>query len=489
MVDAFGAVTWWGFSPAIDLQNEDVCSAAGKLSINNAETNPEDMHALLVGAGDSRHIIKTIAHAIRHRKRKLNFYVIEGNHEVLARHLLFLSLCLESPDKMGLQEKTELFLELFGNTLVRQQTGNYLVTKATEFIKMVTDFDYMAEHMPIMDMSALKFKERDHLEAIFKFWRNPDKRIFDVAKFWDSRLRKHLQTRYDSRSGSYDWDYNMKLLDRGANIIFNRDYSKWRETGVAFQVRESTYETPNRTLASGLFVKTADGDRVPQRGYWGDIVSSPYLSFGIECEETSLLKKQNGVYTRSAQHIAEHNLISMLHEITTKERYVMPESAKDDAVPSKPEPAKLEEITEEEEEEETGGDDSGSQDNKKDNNGNKPEHADPILLEDVKVYFLPLGCIADLHKKAKYRGLFNQVYFANSMVHHLTPELTAIFADHTTVLTETARFMVDLKMEQCQEFLTKVDGIATNAGCKGVDTGKLDAAKQSTLKFKFDRKR
>ena len=49
---------------------------------------------------------------------------------------------------------------------------------------MVTDFDYMAEHMPIMDMSALKFKERDHLEAIFKFWRNPDKRIFDVAKFW-----------------------------------------------------------------------------------------------------------------------------------------------------------------------------------------------------------------------------------------------------------------------------------------------------------------
>ena len=53
----------------------------------------------------------------------------------------------------------------------------------------------------------------------------------------------------------------------------------------------------------------------------------------------------------------------------------MPESAKDDAVPSKPEPAKLEEITEEEEEEETGGDDSGSQDNKKDNNGNKPEHA------------------------------------------------------------------------------------------------------------------
>ena len=72
----------------------------------------------------------------------------------------------------------------------------------------------------------------------------------------DNRLRKHLQVRYDSRSGAFDWDYNMKLLERGANIIYSPDYAKWRESGVAFVVREGTYDVPNRTLASGLLVKT-----------------------------------------------------------------------------------------------------------------------------------------------------------------------------------------------------------------------------------------
>lgn len=34
------------------------------------------------------------------------------------------------------------------------------------------------------------------------------------------------------------------------------------------------------------------------RGYWGDIVSSPYLSFGIETDDESLLKTQNGKHIK-----------------------------------------------------------------------------------------------------------------------------------------------------------------------------------------------
>lgn len=34
------------------------------------------------------------------------------------------------------------------------------------------------------------------------------------------------------------------------------------------------------------------------RGYWGDIVSSPYLSFGIETDDKSLLKTQNGQHVK-----------------------------------------------------------------------------------------------------------------------------------------------------------------------------------------------
>ena len=35
-----------------------------------------------------------------------------------------------------------------------------------------------------------------------------------------------------------------------------------------------------------------------RRGYWGDIINSPYLSFGIESDEKSLVKQANGIYTK-----------------------------------------------------------------------------------------------------------------------------------------------------------------------------------------------
>lgn len=34
------------------------------------------------------------------------------------------------------------------------------------------------------------------------------------------------------------------------------------------------------------------------RGYWGDIVSSPYLAFGIETNDKSLLQTQNGQHIK-----------------------------------------------------------------------------------------------------------------------------------------------------------------------------------------------
>ena len=40
-----------------------------------------------------------------------------------------------------------------------------------------------------------------------------------------------------------------------AGIIGNRNYNKWRETGVAYEIREGNYNVSNRTLASGMILK------------------------------------------------------------------------------------------------------------------------------------------------------------------------------------------------------------------------------------------
>ena len=83
-------------------------------------------------------------------------------------------------------ERSELFLELYGNTLIRHQTEQWLTEKATQLIRsasiplltqtctvysvcimvqsshvytlhrMVTDLDYLQEQLPILDLSLLK---------------------------------------------------------------------------------------------------------------------------------------------------------------------------------------------------------------------------------------------------------------------------------------------------------------------------------------------
>lgn len=37
-----------------------------------------------------------------------------------------------------------------------------------------------------------------------------------------------------------------------------------------------------------------DGEKVVRQGYWGDIINSPYLSFGIQSDNRDLFKSQHG---------------------------------------------------------------------------------------------------------------------------------------------------------------------------------------------------
>lgn len=118
-----------------------------------------------------------------------------------------------------------------------------------------------------------------------------------------------------------------------AEIIHKHEYKTWRSTGIAFEPREATYDVPNKTLASGVVVNQVSaqikqsaachwdliakkwwwlklkkvpnkcvylqgGEKVSRRGYWGDIVASPFLAFGIQSEDKLFFKKSNNMYTK-----------------------------------------------------------------------------------------------------------------------------------------------------------------------------------------------
>ncbi|ELK23861.1 Troponin I, cardiac muscle [Myotis davidii] len=98
----FGSVSWWGLSPALDLQAES--PPVDPDSQANAEHGTPELDVLLLGSVDGRHLLQTLARAERWPRRRFQFYVLENNLEAVARHMLFFSLALEDPEKMGLQE-------------------------------------------------------------------------------------------------------------------------------------------------------------------------------------------------------------------------------------------------------------------------------------------------------------------------------------------------------------------------------------------------
>ncbi|XP_054850733.1 dynein axonemal assembly factor 3 isoform X2 [Eublepharis macularius] len=422
------------------------------------ETSTEHLHMsqdgipvlniLLVGSIDGRHVLKTMCQAHRWPRRKINFYVLENNLETLGRHLLFLSLALEPLEKMGLQEKSETFLELMGNTLLRSQTAAYLQEKSDLFIRYVTDPCFQEAHLPTLDLSALKFKERDQLEAIFRFWKNPDPQAFQIEQLWDLRLRQYLGTRYDSRRGVCDWDLTMKLHEHGAKVINSREFFRWRNTGVAFEMREASYDIPNKTLASGHLLRHK-GEPMSARGYWGDIATGPFITFGTETEETSLLKTINGLPSKSAQEISLHNLTALFHELSYRSRYDPPTASDKDgdkgSLQGPDDPTTLDAL-----------------------NG-------PPSTEDIRVHFLPLNCLPQLHQKGRFQQLFNLIFFSCSMVHLLKPELHRVSAPKATLLIELTNFLPDLRKEQVSEFSSRVGNLVKATGFVPVETPSKEA--------------
>lgn len=182
---------YWGYSPSIDLLKE--------ILGNECLKDEEEFNILIAGASDGRHILKTIAKYYTNikndnDKKKLNLYVYEGLLELIARQIILFLIAFEPSEELGLNEKAHIFMEVYGNTLIRPKTFSYINKKSHQLIHCVTDLNYLSHRLPIIDLSLLKYKERDSLETIFKFWREDDN-LFDIEQIWNKRIRQALGIR------------------------------------------------------------------------------------------------------------------------------------------------------------------------------------------------------------------------------------------------------------------------------------------------------
>ncbi|CAH8610256.1 unnamed protein product [Schistosoma bovis] len=305
--NTLGNIVWWGLTPAMNLAK---CFDSFCFGDHFDNTN-----ILCVGMGDSRHILRTLSSRFSGRNKFETFYLIEPFHETYARQMLQLYTALEPYTRIGLQEKVEMYLEIFGNVMIRDVTSKYLINAANNLRRLVTNLGPLPS-FEFVDLSNLKYKERDMLESTLKFWSGRDETKFDADKCWNYRLRKHLGTRYDAIPNVFDWDCSITLHDRKATQINSKEYAHWRQYGMAFELREANYNVPNRSLASGRVFRNSAGDKGVYWGYWGDIICSPYLVFGIDTSECSELNRLvNGKHAYAASTISEVNIRKMFWEL------------------------------------------------------------------------------------------------------------------------------------------------------------------------------
>ena len=118
-MDGAGSITLWGYSSSLNLTkyvDPSSCSTVKRF--------------LLIGSGDVRHLLHTLAM----NNEPMEIYLVETQLEIYARQLLLLQLIFKSTDQLGLQEKCEHYLELFGNLHLNSHTEQYLKQSAKELI-------------------------------------------------------------------------------------------------------------------------------------------------------------------------------------------------------------------------------------------------------------------------------------------------------------------------------------------------------------------
>ena len=340
-IDPHHVHNFWGASPALDLK-EVVC-AARRAAGSNEEVGSNDdepglhrgtldagpLTALLVGTSDPRHVFTTLARSRREGDpdQALHFTVHESHMVEVARHVLLISVLVR--DDLPPTDRTERFLEIFMNATVRDSTAELIERHAQRLEEVVGaifagEVDAVASDpvASIFDFSLLKFKEKDELMDCFRSWSR--KVPFDMELARDRRQRKYYNDRFDHRKNVVDWDYHMRMLPAGAGIVHFKHFAQWRLAGIGYPVRESTYPAANRTLvgyARGTTKEFKDRDgedkgrTIESRGYWGDIINSPYHCFGTAAEETSLFKVANRQHVKNAVEVSEYNVAANLFEM------------------------------------------------------------------------------------------------------------------------------------------------------------------------------
>lgn len=338
---------------------------------------------------------------------------------------------------------------ILGNTLLRPAVEKYLTEKSDYLVEFITkDTSPNDPLSTLIDTKALRYKERDYLETLFRFWGGRIPTTWKVEELWDRRVRDYLGTRYDNRVGAFDWDLHMKIHESGGERVSSKEYKRWRENGVAFAWLHTEPSRSNRSLSAG--VAQVSLNRTMHGGYLGDIVVGPYGAYGLHCENESLLKKQNNIFTHGATEITEYNLQQLFHELMEGTEYC----ASGDIVEVSDSPSAYSERT------------------------FLSNISLPSTLQNVKIEIL--SCTSSLKS---FGGKCDLVWISQLVRQRGAQEAVSALAPGSVLFAEGVRLDPRIRKEQIAECEKQMHDIATLPGKVALKQLKFDGSKDWYAKF------
>jgi len=352
-------------------------------------------------------------------------------------------------------------MELYGNTLVKPTSNNYLIKKSAQLIDIITDNTARQKCLNVVKFDGLKYKEKDFIENIFKYWKNNNG--LNITAMWDTRVRNYLGVRYDHRNNLFDWDLHMNLHNiDGGNRITHQEYLYWRNTGVAFTFLETECTEPNYTFALALL---NDGDKIAAIDYFGDIINGPFSSFGLDCEDKDMLKMSNMQPLKRSVDLTERNLIRMFYEIENQIPYEHKSKTDNLGVII----TELPNIKIQEPQTKCTGVKV------------KSEHYPSINVDDVEIHFITNTAMTDYPSFDKYKNFFDIMYCGHIYIEKMNANIISMIKNEGVILMETRKFIINYNEKQHNEFKHKLMDLMKS--CKCVSSEDIDVVKNSVIKF------
>jgi len=229
--------------------------------------------------------------------------------------------------------------------------------------------------------------------------------------------------------------------------------------------------------------KRKSGDSCLVRGFWGDIINSPYIPMGIEVENEEDRKKFDKEYNfqrpYDSSDIVEYHIEGYTTKLETLEDYVAPfeiikqmEDYKNKKKDDKEE-NKVEEIKEESEEKEEDDEEEKVEESKDTEDIDKDEEKERVLLEgfkrlNIKIHFLT-GKMANFYQKSKFKKLFNIVVLSMRCSDRLKKEFNQLLAEECYIMVENGSKLIIFDEQNKIDFVKKLKEQTKEANWKELD--------------------